>query len=129
MNIVTDTNIFLTVVLEESQKERIIHLTTGCNVISPEILPYEIGNALSAMIKRKKLSKDEALQVQKRIETIPVRLISVDIYEALKIAIDYNIYAYDAYFLQCAKSLSCPLLTLDKSMKMLAKKIGISVLE
>jgi len=53
----------------------------------------------------------------------------VDIYEALKIAIDNNIYAYDAYFLQCAKSLSCPLLTLDKNMKMIAKKIGISVLE
>jgi predicted nucleic acid-binding protein len=129
MNIMTDTNIFLTVVLEESQKERIIQLTTGCNAISPEILPYEIGNALSAMIKRKKLSKDEALQVQKKIETIPVRLISVDIYEALKIAIDNNIYAYDAYFLQCAKSLSCPLLTLDKNMKIVAKKIGISVLE
>ena len=129
MNIVTDTNIFLTAVLEESQKERIIQLSTGCNAISPEILPYEIGNALSAMIKRKKLSKDEALQVLKKIETIPVRLISVDIYEALKIAIDNNIYAYDAYFLQCAKSLSCPLLTLDKSMKMVAKKIGISVLE
>ena len=129
MNIITDTNIFLTVVLEESQKERIIQLTTGCNAISPEILPYEIGNALSAMIKRKKLSKDEALQVQKKIETIPVRLIAVDIYEALKIAIDNNIYAYDAYFLQCAKSLSCPLLTLDKNMKIVAKKIGISVVE
>jgi len=36
--------------------------------ISPEILPYEIGNALSAMIKRKKLSKDEALQVQKKLK-------------------------------------------------------------
>ncbi len=129
MDIITDTNIFLTVVLEESQKEKIIRLSSGCNAISPEILPYEIGNALSAMIKRKKLSEVEALQVQKRIATIPVRLISVDIYEALKIAIDHNIYAYDAYFLQCAKSLACPLLTLDKGMKAVAKKIGISVLE
>lgn len=129
MNIVVDTNIFLAVVLEESQKEKIVQLSSGYNVISPEILPYEIGNALSAMIKRKKVTKNEALRVQKRIETIPVRLITLDIQEALELAIDHNIYAYDAYFLQCAKSLACPLLTLDKNMKTVARKIGISVLE
>ena len=129
MNIITDTNIFLAVVLEESQKEKIIQLSSGCNAISPEILPYEIGNALSAMIKRKQLTKKEAIIAQKQIEAIPVRLITVDIKESLELAIEHNIYAYDAYFLQCAKSLSCPILTLDKGMKTVANKIGISILE
>ena len=129
MNIIADTNIFLSVVLEKSQKDKIVHLSSGCNAISPDFLPYEIGNALSAMIKRKKITKDEALLAHKKIKAIPVRLITVDIQEALKLAIDHNIYAYDAYFLQCARSLACPLLTLDKGIKTVAKKIGVTILE
>ena len=53
MDIITDTNIFLAIALNEPEKEQIIQLTSGVNIIAPEILPYEIGNALSAMIKRK----------------------------------------------------------------------------
>ena len=129
MNIISDTNIFLAVALDEPEKDRIIQLSTGTDAIAPEILPYEIGNALSSMVKRKQLSHDEAFAVQERASFIPVRLVSVDIQQALKLALDFNIYAYDAYFLQCAKSLSRPLLTLDKRMKQVAAKLNIEVLE
>ena len=129
MGIVSDTNIFLAVALDEPEKDRIIQLTSGIDAIAPEILPYEIGNALSAMIKRKQITHDEALSAQKTASIIPVRLISIDIQEALKLAIKFNIYAYDAYFLQCAKSLSCPLITLDKRMKQVAAELNIEVLE
>ena len=53
MDIIADTNIFLAIALNEPEKEQIIQLTSGVNIIAPEILPYEIGNAFSAMIKRK----------------------------------------------------------------------------
>ncbi len=42
-------------------------------------------------------------------------------------ALNYNIYAYDAYFLQCAKYLSCPLITLDKQMKKIAQKEEVEI--
>jgi len=63
------------------------------------------------------------------VSLIPVRLIPVDIQKALKLAIEYKIYAYDAYFLQCAKQLSCPLITLDKRMKKVAHDLNIKVVE
>ncbi len=129
MNIVSDTNILLAVIFNEPEKDNIIQLTSGNNAIAPEILPYEVGNALSAMLKRKQIIPKEAVQAQRSISSIPVRLISIDISESLKIAIDYNIYAYDAYFLQCAISQSCPLLTLDKGMKNVAKQLNIQLLE
>jgi len=47
----------------------------------------------------------------------------------LTLAIQFNIYAYDAYFLQCAKSLSRPLFTLDKQMKQVATELNIELLE
>ncbi len=76
--------------------------------LPPEILPYEIGNALIAMVKRKQLMRDEALSAFEAASSIPVRLVSVDIQKALKLALDYNIYPHDAYFLQCATYLSIP---------------------
>ncbi len=129
MDIVSDTNILLAVIFNEPEKDNIVRLTSGNDAIAPEILPYEVGNALSAMIKRKQITQKEALQAQKSINSIPVRLMSVDIAQALQLAIDFNIYAYDTYFLQCAINHSCPLLTLDKGMKKVAKQLNIKILE
>lgn len=129
MDVISDTNIFLAVALNEPEKNNIIQLTSEFNAIAPEILPYEIGNALTAMVKRKQLTHDEALSAFDAASSIPVRLVSVDIPKALKLALDYNIYAYDAYFLQCAIYLSSALITLDKRMKKVAYDLNIEVME
>ena len=129
MNIVADTNIFLAVALEEKNKERIIEITTGCDIYAPEILPYEIGNALSAMVKRRQIPKDEVVTILNITQEIPVSLARVDLSKALRIAAQYKIYAYDAYFLQCSLSLSSPLITLDSDLKIVAKAMNIQILE
>ncbi len=48
MDIVSDTNILLAVIFNEPEKDNIVRLTSGNDAIAPEILPYEVGNALSA---------------------------------------------------------------------------------
>ena len=128
MNIVADTNTYLAVVLNEPEKSRVIELSANREILSPEILPYEIGNALSAIVKRKQLTADEALTALQLSQAIPVRLVSPDIGKSLEIAFTFNIYAYDAYFLQCALSIGCPLLTLDKRMQGVARQLNITVL-
>ena len=128
MDIIADTNIFLAVALDEPEKEIIIEKTGNANITSPDILPYEIGNALSAMLKRHQITKNEVLPTLEATKNIPVRLLPVDIAEALKIAIEFNIYAYDAYFLQCAKATSYPLCTLDRKMRAVAKELRIPLI-
>jgi hypothetical protein len=49
MKIIADTNIFLAVALDEPEKERIVSLSEGFDLAAPNVLPFEIGNALSAM--------------------------------------------------------------------------------
>lgn len=129
MEIVVDTNIFLAVALNEPEKDCIIELTVDASAIAPEILPYEIGNALSAMVKRRKLSEAAALGAEKSASRIPVRLVEVDVQASLQIALQNRIYAYDAYFMQCARVFSHPLLTLDRRMKRVADQLGVKVLE
>ncbi len=129
VDIVADTNIFLAVVLNEPQKLSIIEHTTDATVIAPAVLPYEIGNALSAMVKRKQVTSSEALAAEESARKIPVRLVDVDVNECLELALGQNIYAYDAYFLRCAQSFSAPLLTLDRRMKQVAETLKIRLLE
>jgi len=62
-------------------------------------------------------------------QDIPIELLSIDIAEALKIAWKYNIYAYDAYYLEAAKRLALPLVSLDVNMRNQARDLGITVLE
>jgi predicted nucleic acid-binding protein len=129
MNAIADTNTYLAVVLNEPEKPRIIELSANREILSPEILPYEIGNALSAIVKRKRLTADEALTALQLARAIPVKLVQPDISKSLEIALKFKIYAYDAYFLQCALSLGCPLLTLDQRMQDIARQLSITVLE
>ena len=60
---------------------------------------------------------------------IPLRLLDIDIENALIIACKYEIYAYDAYYLEIAKRLKLTLLTLDQSMKNIALNLNIRILE
>ena len=129
MKIVADTNTFIAVALNEPEKDMIIRLTEGYDLVAPEVLPFEIGNALTAMMKRNVLEADEVIMAWKMVQHIPVDLRRIEIEAALKLATQYNINAYDAYFLECAISLHSPLLTLDRQMKVIAQKIGIQVME
>ncbi len=129
MKVIADTNTFIAVALNEPEKDLIVRLTENLDLVAPEVLPFEIGNALTAMMKRNVLQADEVVSSWKIIQHIPVDLRHVDIKSALRIATDFKIYAYDAYFLECADSLRSPLLTLDRGMKKIAREIGITLLE
>ena len=129
MKIIADTNTFIAVSLNEPEKDSIIQLTQGHDLIAPDILPFEIGNALTAMMKKSSLKKEDVISAWEVVQQIPVDLRHTDIKSALRIAIKFNIYAYDAYFLECAENLRSPLLTLDISLKRVARELGITILE
>ena len=129
MKIIADTSTFIAVALNEPEKGKIIKLTEGHDLIAPDVLPFEIGNALTAMMKKNALKKKELESAWEIVQQIPVDLRRTDIKSALRIAINFNIYAYDAYFLECAENLRSPLLTLDLGMQRVAQKMGITILE
>ena len=129
MKIIADTNTFIAVALNEPEKEYIIQLTEGCDLAAPDVLPFEIGNALTAMMKKGTLRADDIQRSWEIIQHIPVELRRIDIQSALHIAARLNIYAYDAYFLECASNLKCPIITLDQGMKRNAGEMGILILE
>jgi len=81
------------------------------------------------MMKQRRLGLAEAQRGLKIFHAIPLRLVRVDLNNAMSIANQTKTYAYDAYFLDCAVRQTAPLLTLDRALQRAAKKLGVKVME
>lgn len=129
MRYVADTSAFLAVVLDEPERAWLVQATEGQQLVAPPVLPYEIANALSALVKRKALGPKQADEAWEAALLVAVELASIDIHAALALACKFSIYAYDAFFLQCALEGRCPLVTLDVGMKQVARKLNLALVE
>jgi predicted nucleic acid-binding protein len=129
MALIVDTSVILAVVLNEPTKAELIRLTTGAELLAPLSLHWEIGNALSAMLKRKRITEAEGQQALVEYQKIPIRFLDVLLDEALHVAAQQRIYAYDAYFIVCARNQSSALITLDGGLQTAARAAQISLVE
>jgi len=129
MDIVIDTSALIAVIVGEPERNRIVELTSGNTLIGPGSTPWEIGNTFSAMFKQNRLTIDEAQKGLVIFDSIPLRYIKPDFVNALKISKQANMYAYDAYFLDCAIRHKAPLLTLDQKLKTAAQNLNVETME
>lgn len=90
---------------------------------------WEIGNAFSSLLKRKRLTIKEVLAAVDIYLQIPVRFVEVELTESLELANEMGLYVYDAYLLRCAAKYRLPLITLDERLSAAARKKKIQVLE
>lgn len=127
-SIVIDASCILAFLLNQDDNDLVAKTTENKILIAPSCLPFEIGNALSKLIKRDLLSTTEAILVLHEFYKIPIRLLEPDIANSVVIAAESNSYAYDAYYLNIANQLSEPLFTLDEKMKSTALERGIKCL-
>lgn len=126
---VIDTSALLAVLLDEPERGALIAATTGIVLFAPASVPWEIGNALVAMVRRRRLSAAEARRVCAAYEAIPLRVTEVDVGEAVGVAIELGLYAYDAYMLVLARNRGLPLLTLDKQLGTASRKAGVALVD
>lgn len=129
MDITIDTSTLIAVVSNEPSRDQAIEVTTGHSLVAPVSVHWEIGNALSAMIKRDRLTLAQAHACVEAYLHIPIKLVDVDLKQALSVVKQLRVYAYDAYLLVCAMQMGTPLLTLDQPLRLAAANLGIEVLE
>ncbi len=98
-------------------------------MLAPPSLHWEVGNALSAMLKRKRITLAQAWQAIAAYQRVPMRLVDVELEEALPISAEEGIYAYDAYVISCALKYQAPLISLDRQLMDVARKLGVTILE
>ena len=129
MDIVVDTSVIVAVIAYEPQRDALIRLTKGTDLLAPASVHWEIGNAFSAMLKRNRIELDHALQAIAAYRQIPIRYVDVELEDTLAIAARYAIYAYDAYLIRCGLKFSAPLLSLDRGLLQVAEQAGVDAIE
>ncbi len=129
MIVTIDTSALLAILLNEEHKPAIIEATKGHELQAPSCLDAEVGNALSAMFKRDRLTLEDAEQVLLQFNEIPIRRTKLRLTEATRLAYTHNIYAYDAYVLDCARQYRSPLLSLDNKLTGIGKELNLTLLE
>jgi predicted nucleic acid-binding protein len=129
MEIVIDTSAILAVIGEQPEKAELVRLTRGASLVAPTSVHWEVGNALSAMFKRRAIGLDEGLKLLEAYAAIPIRLTDLALKQAIELAARLNIYAYDAYVIACAVNQRAPVLTLDNGLKARAREWKLDVLE
>ncbi len=129
MNLVVDTSVIIAVIANEPEKVALVAQTQGADLFAPLSVYWEIGNAFSAMLKRQRITVEQAKAAVEVYKQIPLNLMEVDLVQAVELAAQLNIYAYDAYIIACAINQNCPLLSLDAGLIRAAKAVGVDILE
>lgn len=129
MDIVVDTSVIVAVVANEPEKSALIELTKGADLIAPLSVHWEVGNAFSAMLRRRRTTLASVLKAVEAYMQIPIRFVDVELKESLDIADAMGLSAYDAYLIRCALRRTCPLISLDGNLLACAKQMKAQVME
>jgi len=127
--LVIDTSALVAVLTAEPTRDRIIARTQGAELVAPGSVHWETGNALSALLKRRRLKLAEVQAALEAYARIPIRLVEIELDVALELADRLGLYAYDAYLMTCARRHGAPLLTLDPRLGRVAGEAGVRVME
>jgi predicted nucleic acid-binding protein len=127
--VVADTSAILAVLLDEPEKEAVVEATKGCVLCAPASIRWEVGNAATAGVKKRRLTPERARQLVSDFERVTIQELDVEVRRAVDLAIEHGLYAYDAYILEAARSSGSQLLVLDGAIKRSARKIGLPMVE
>ncbi|MFA6130557.1 MAG: type II toxin-antitoxin system VapC family toxin [Candidatus Omnitrophota bacterium] len=127
--IVVDTSVVLAVLLIEPERTTILKRTRGKRILAAPSLGWEVGNALVALVRRRRADYPAVERAWRSFGRIHLAYANCDISAALRLATEASLYAYDAYVIETARAAGAPLLTLDKKQQAVAAERGVEILE
>ena len=119
---------------ENSQFARKIALRfeQGDSAIAPSFWPHEVLNALLVGEKRKRISSELVRTFLSDLATVPVALVHFPaeaVFDRVNsISRDHGLTAYDAAYLDLARTHGVPLATLDEDLVHACRKAGVELL-
>ena len=122
---VIDASCILAFLLNQEGCNEVKSIVADSELVAPTCLSFEIGNAISKLIKRNFLSIVDGVAVFHEFAKIPIRLIEPNISSSIVLAGQSDSYSYDAFYINLATQFSLPLFTFDEKMKQISSERGI----
>ena len=135
MDWVVDSSIALAWALpDETSKEaeRFLSRISTENILwVPPLWWYEVANALLMAQRRKRLTEAERIRLIELYGKLPIQTDMVLDSDRMgrfhALAIEYNLSAYDASYLELAQRKGLGLATVDRQLRSVAQKTGVKV--
>jgi predicted nucleic acid-binding protein len=135
MDWVLDSSIALALALPDETSEHADHffrqITSKSVLWVPPLWWYEIANALIGAQRRKRLTERDRMRLIELYRMLPIRtdtvLDSDAMYRFHTLALEYELSAYDAAYLELAQRRGLGLATLDKRLHSAAVRAGVKV--
>jgi predicted nucleic acid-binding protein len=103
----------------------------GDSAIVPSFWPHEVLNALLAVEKRKRITKDLIRSFLEDLSMLPITLeqfpASIVFSRIQQLSREHSLTAYDAAYLDLALAGGLPLATLDDDLRRAGKKAGVGL--
>ena len=97
----------------------------------PALWWYETANALLMAQRRKRLTEAERIRLMELYRRLPIRTDGVLDSDSMArfhiLAIEYNLSAYDAAYLELAQRRGLGLATVDRPLRVAAQRAGVKV--
>ncbi len=129
MELVIDTSVLIAVLTGQPSRDLLIARTQGAELFAPGSVHWEVGNAFSVLLKRRRIKLSEVQAALTAYSQIPIRFVEVELADAIELADRFGLYASDAYLMACARRQRAALLTLDARLGRAAQEAGVQVLE
>jgi predicted nucleic acid-binding protein len=129
LELVVDSSVLIAVLTGEPTRDHLIARTQGAELVAPGSVHWEVGNAFSALLKRRRLKLAEAQAALAAYAQIPIRFVDVELAAGLELADRFGLYAYDAFLMVCARRQRARLLTIDARLGRAAKEAGVELME
>lgn len=85
-------------------------------LIAPELLVFEVINALKTCVRSKRITTDIAQQLLREFESWNISYFKIENKSVLKLAVELELSGYDASYVWLAKKRGAQLLTFDKKL-------------
>jgi predicted nucleic acid-binding protein len=132
---VLDTSVALAWCFEDessSTADAILDLLVSSEAIVPAIWPVEVGNALLAGERRKRITPAETARSLELLRSLNIHPddagLGLGVDDLVALARSHKLSVYDAAYLSLAMREGIPLATLDRSLARAAQRVGISLL-
>jgi predicted nucleic acid-binding protein len=106
-------------------------LSSGSEVLTPAIWPFEVANALLVAERRKRITVAQVTALLRRMAQLPISVDPVQpstaFNQILSVARQNNLTEYDAAYVELALREALPLATLDNKLRRAATRVGVTL--
>jgi predicted nucleic acid-binding protein len=120
---VVDASALVALIFGEPSAEAVANRTSGCNLVAPALLAFEIANTCVSKIRRQPARRTDFLAAYEIRKQIRFEIMEVDHAAVLVLAQRTGLTGYDASYLLLSRTLGVELVTLDRQLAEAAEKL------